>query len=598
MVSRLAAVFVLCTQYLVLSTKYCGFVTLTLFAVTSFGAPPKVTYLFPAGGQRGQTVSVTAAGDVSSWPVEAWVDRPGLNISAEKDKGKLKIEVAADAAAGVYWVRLFNQDGATAMRPFVVGTLPEVAENEPNDGPDKLQAVEPRLVINGKLAKSGDVDGYRIELRAGQTLVASLAANSVLGAPMDAMMQVCELVARPGSKSGEGYREADASRSPGMLEAYVVAQSHDAVGLDPQLPFTAKRDGIYLVRVFAFPATPDSSVRFAGGDDYVYRLTLTTGPFIDHCLPLTAPREEAEVQLGGWNLGSQTSAIVPPLSAGASELTPPDGQLAWVWRPEAAGAIAVPRIETVSASGSQLAIPCTVSGRLANPRQVDSYAIAAKKGEKLHIRAVAKAIGFPTDATLAVLDESGKTIAEADDTGRDDRDPQLDFTPSADGNYTITVRDLAGRGDLRMVYRLSVERATPDFSLSLAADSFILEKGKSMEVPVNVTIREGLREPIEIVAIGLPAGVTAEPVKFVPSGDAPMADAGGSRRGRRGGSSAPSAPSVKLVLKADEKAAAVGGTAIRIEGRTASESPLVRTARFSLSLPLAGQHHAAWVTVK
>ena len=41
-----------------------------------------------------------------------------------------------------------------------------------------------------------------------------------------------------------------------------------------------------------------------------------------------------------------------------------------------------------------------------------------------------------------------------------------------------------------------------------------------------------------------------------------------------------------------------GGVAFRIEGRAAGASSLVRTARFPLNLPLAGSHHAAWLTVK
>jgi len=54
---------------------------------------------------------------------------------------------------------------------------------------------------------------------------------------------------------------------------------------------------------------------------------------------------------------------------------------------------------------------------------------------------------------------------------------------------------------------------------------------------------------------------------------------------------------VKLILKADSSARA-GGFPLRIEGRTAGTTPNTRTARFPLNLPLAGAHHAIWVTVK
>jgi hypothetical protein len=587
-------------KYLVLGTQYLAIagLALTLFGPRSVeAAPPKVNYLFPAGGQRGQTVNVTAGGDFSSWPVQAWSDRPGLTATCEKDKGKLAIAVAADAAPGVYWLRLFSGDGASNLKPFVVGTLPEIAETEPNDAPEKPQTAEPHVVVNGKLGKTGDVDGYCVGLKQGETLVASLQANSVLGSPMDAVLQICELVER-------GY----STNQTRQVEAYLVSQNHDAVGLDPQLAFTAPHDGQYLVRLFAFPATPDSSVRFAGGEDYVYRLTLTTGPFIDHALPLALPREESPVQLGGWNLGSALTAIAPALSATSDSLPAPDATLGWVWRSDAAGAIALPHVNhptliasessDVHAQPQQVSVPVTLSGRLATPQQADAFELQATKDQKLRLRASAKALGFPTDLVIAVLDESGKLLVEADDTGRDDRDPQVDFTAPADGRYRVLIRDLHGRGDLRMVYRLTIEPIQPDFSLALATDSFVLEKDKPLEIPVNVAVRDGLREPIEIGAVGLPAGITAEPVKFQPTEDAPSSSAGGGRRGRRSSSQAPTGPTVKLILKADPAAIQAGGAAIRIEGRTLGSSPLVHTARFPLNLPLAGSHHAVWLTVR
>src|SRR5436190_11722471 len=228
------------TQYLVRSTQYEAIVALALTLIGSqsaHAAPPKVNNLFPAGGQRGQLVTVTASGDFSTWPVQVWSDRQGITATAEKDKGKLKVDVAASAVPGVYWLRLFNVDGASVLKPFIVGTLPEVAESEPNDAPDKSQAIEPRVVINGKLGKTGDVDGYRMELKHGETLVASLQGNSTLGSPMDAILQVCELIGRP-------Y----ATNQTPPTEAYIVAQNHDAVGLDPQTAFTATKSGSYLVR--------------------------------------------------------------------------------------------------------------------------------------------------------------------------------------------------------------------------------------------------------------------------------------------------------------------------------------------------------------
>src|SRR5689334_14182357 len=94
-----------CTQYSVLSTQYRVLgvaAAIQLLVQSAFAAPPKVNHLFPAGGQRGQSVAVSGAGDFSTWPVQVWSDRAGVSFTAEKDKGKFKAEIAADAAAGVY----------------------------------------------------------------------------------------------------------------------------------------------------------------------------------------------------------------------------------------------------------------------------------------------------------------------------------------------------------------------------------------------------------------------------------------------------------------------------------------------------------------
>jgi hypothetical protein len=244
-------------------------------------------------------------------------------------------------------------------------------------------------------------------------------------------------------------------------------------------------------------------------------------------------------------------------------------------------------------------VPTTVGGCLDAPGAVHTHPFPATKTEKVRIRVAAKALGFPTDAVIAVLDASGKVLAEADDNGRDDRDPSLDFTPPADGQYAVRVRDLSQRGGPRMVYRLTIEPIAPDFTLSLAADSFVLEKDKPLEIPVTVAAKDGFQGTIEITAIGLPPGVTAEPLEYEPSGNAPAASSSGRRGGKsKGGGSSGGGQAAKLILKADPVAVQPGGVAIRIEGRSGGDAPLIRSARFPLNLPLAGQHHAVWLTVK
>ena len=54
----------------------------------SSAKPPTLTELFPPGAGRGQSVAVNASGTFDHWPVKAWIDGRGVEIRAEKEKGK------------------------------------------------------------------------------------------------------------------------------------------------------------------------------------------------------------------------------------------------------------------------------------------------------------------------------------------------------------------------------------------------------------------------------------------------------------------------------------------------------------------------------
>jgi len=214
---------------------------LLALASVAVAKPPTLEHLFPAGAARGSTVEVTASGQFERWPVRGWSSSEGLAIRAGAEKGKLSMVVAPDAPTGVHWVRLFDDEGASSPRPFVVGVLPELLEVEPNDETGRAQRIDrPDVVVNGRLAKTGDVDGYVVRLRKGQRLVASMEANRRLGSPMDGVLQVA---------SADGF---------------VLAQNDDEHDRDPQIAFQAPADGDYVVRAFAFPFVQESSIRFAG----------------------------------------------------------------------------------------------------------------------------------------------------------------------------------------------------------------------------------------------------------------------------------------------------------------------------------------------
>lgn len=468
-----------------------AFLLCSLIAPQAGAAPPKVDSLFPAGAGRGATAEVTASGAFERWPVKVWVDEPGTTWEPTKEKGKFSVRVAPDAPPGPRLVRFHDEQGASGLHAFIVGTLPEIAENEPNDAPAKAQEVAALpIVVNGRFAKRGDVDAFSVQLAKGQTLVAALDAQR-FGAPMDGVIQVT---------------------SP---EGFVLDQVDDAPGLDPRLPFVAPADGRYLVRVFAFPSTPDSTIGFAGGDAYRYRLTLTASGYLDRVYPAAVGPDRAGFVEGvGWNIPPTASPLRVEPSHRRGFLR--------AWHPQLAGVAEVPACPlpcwTEEDAPNPVSSPACISGRIEAPKDEDHYRFALTKGQAVRFQVEARGLGSPLDAVLAVRDEAGNVLAEEDDR-RDERDPSLTFTPPADGVYLIAIHDLNGEGSPLAVYRLEAQAPQPRLDLTAAEDWISVAAGQSAKAAIAIGRSREPGPQATLTAVGLPPGVTAKPTVSEPKGD-------------------------------------------------------------------------------
>lgn len=523
-----------------------------LFAASSaHAAPPKADFLFPAGAARGAMATITASGSFDKWPVQVWTDRADVKFTPAEKKGEFTVTVTPEAIPGVCWVRLYNDEGAASLRPFIVGALPEITEAEPNNEPLKPQTLDTaNVTINGKFEKSGDADVFAVALKKGQTLVASMDANRTFGSPLDGVLQIL-------SPAG-----------------FVLELNDDDHGLDPQIVFPVPADGTYFVRTFCFPAMPDSTIGLAGKPGFVYRLTLTTGGFADHAFPLAISRTSpGETAILGWNLPdnlrlpvavaneSPRASLLPPGTANAVPVSVEPHPTVVEAEPNDA------------AHPQRVEFPVTISGHIGEPRDVDTFAFTAKKGEPLLIVSESRSLGFPLDPVVTVSDAAGKTLSRTDDSGKADPDPDVAFTPPSDGEFHVSITDLHRRGGMRFAYRLSIIRSQPDFALSVAADAFLLTPGKPLEIPITIDRQRGFSQEIELTAAGLPEGVTAAPVKSEPKGD--------------------SAKTVKLVLNSTTGPHAIP---LRIVGTSSAEPKVVHTPLAALT-GLNERTEHLWLTV-
>src|SRR5205085_11166150 len=118
----------------------------------------------------------------------------------------------------------------------------------------------------------------------GQTISAEVHAAR-LGSPLDSRLEV---------------------RGP---DGRLLCENDDHFGADSLLHFRAPADGTYQVRIH------DTNRR--GGQNYVYRLTLTTGPYVERVYPLGG-RRGSKVKLHLEGPGTPREPVEVTLPAGTA----------------------------------------------------------------------------------------------------------------------------------------------------------------------------------------------------------------------------------------------------------------------------------------
>ena len=133
--------------------------------------------------------------------------------------------------------------------------------------------------------------------------------------------------------------------------------------------------------------------------------------------------------------------------------------------------------EVIAANGIReqaqpVTLPCVVNGSLTNNAERHWVKFTAKQGQRLVFNMKAFRYNDQTqqffNPVLYLYDAAGKQIAE--NHGYYDLDPLLDWTCSADGEYTLDIQDLLGRGNPGNVYRLTMGAMAYDTFLFPPAD--------------------------------------------------------------------------------------------------------------------------------
>jgi len=484
-----------------------------LFALTSttaFAIAPVLEKLEPIGGQRGTAVKLTLVGQglgdrtqvISKIPAALTPLSPPKEMELQGKELPYLLEISADAAVGVYPIRIQTQEGLSNVLLFSVGAFPETADKETeaagrdageplNDALETAQVITTPVTVNGTLP-GPDRDFYRFSAKAGQNLVLEVESRRI-GSAIDPAI---------------GLFDTSGKR---------LAWNQDAagIGVDARLDHKFVKDGEYLV------AVRDS--RFSKQDQDFYRLKIGRYTYADGLFPLGGKRGETiDVELFGGNLHE-------PVKVRADLVTEDSvAEFTYVQVPGEAGVLPMRLalgdepdvIEPESRAVHQLQPGTVVNGRISKPGETDSYKISVKEGEKWHVQLRAARLGTSSlYGVLTLYDGKGEKLGTTREISARYKLSNLDVVedPNADQHMSfavpegvdeirIEVEDLLGRGGDLFAYRLVAKQQPADFSLTILTQQVNIPLRGSALVTVR-SERQGYKGPIKLSIPNLPADI-------------------------------------------------------------------------------------------
>ena len=513
------------------------------------------------------------------------------NLIAKHLSGtKFSVRIPTNAALGICDCRVIGRYGISNPRPFVVGAVPEVRAATTNTSAEKAMSVPLNATINGQAVSEG-VQFFKFSAKKGQNVLIECE-----GQDLDSrFMPFLTLLDASGR---------ELAREP---EAGTVLEVHP------------KADSEYLLKLHDF--------LFRGGTEYFYRLTLSTGPYIDYVLPPSAiPGTKAKFTIYGRNLPGGTAAAGVKVNGSTLEqlsveidvpkerddgpcnsallkptatfvrgfeyrLPTPDG----VSNPLFIGFAAAPVVSEQEPNNQptkaqKIAVPCEIGGQLYPADDRDWFQFEAKKGDAFALEVISQRVGIQADPFVLIQrvsrnakgEEEISDIQESYDSdslgGNEFKtsslDPAARFSAKEDGVYRIEVRDQFRGTDPRTVYRLAVRKEAPDYELVVLPQPGSPAKADSKEGSIVVQLlRRGQTIALKVLALrrdGFKGAIDLSIEGLPESISASQA------------SIAETTNSTRLFLTASTNGVAWSGV-FRVLGRSQSNE-LVRTARATTAI--------------
>jgi hypothetical protein len=525
---------------------------LCLGIVTGAAQPPRLARVFPLGGQAGTTVSLEILGERLSNVSGVEFDCRDLvwKQITRSSPGKLvgEVWISPSAALGAHTIRVVTLDGPTNSGLFNVGSLPSIAEVEPNDKLESAVAITSFPVdIQGRLDGAPDADVFSFTAKAGERLVFDLKSIED-GSAVEVRIVLLDSA---GKRVGFNDDRDDYNENPRLEHTFATAGKY-FVKLDQYRGprgFNFGKLCAYILRAGSLPVVTSAqpramrrgssaAVRLTGSGlhmiDSVFLTELRQAEYARMTYPYTMPihfRRDAPAAAESVRVSGEVKHRGPTELEAAFSL--PASVTPGLWRLWVAGKNGTLEAATIEVTDSPVRDEASansavldahrfiITGALSAPGEKDRYRINARAGQPLHFWTVAEQIGVPyIDSVLTLRDVSGKKLAENDDvvagqgTLLGNPDSSLFFTPQQDGVLTLEVRDRTGRGGTGYEYALKSDLRPPVFQLFTTPENFTVAQGESGEIKVHLVREAGFVGEVDVWVEGLGDGVAGPRGRF------------------------------------------------------------------------------------
>ncbi len=503
--------------------------------------------IFPAGGQAGQTVSLTIVeGSDLDETSRVIFSHPGIQLQGKIDPltnpKTFTVKIAADVPPGYYSVRVQSRFGVSNSRLFRVDAQPVRVVQEADLQKESPLVCAVNSVVYSRCESRGDIDEYAFPLQANKKYEVNLDSIS-----LDSLMLPVLEVYQP-----DGHR---------------LAYSRQIERDDPHLIFSPTQTGVYRFKVYDF--------LFRGAASYAYRLSLTDSIVPESFNPPVLQQSNQQAVKGIYRFSNADSDIVTadyalqpfPFQARSpipgyisprqtinrfllARIPAVNGGDSLLWFPASAE---LPHAEqepnNIPETAQKLTVPCNIYGRFMNSGDIDHFSFLAKKGQEFWLQVFSERDGQSLDPYVKLeqvsVDAKGKrtvkTISIQDDiktnlypnvfdTLSDDIDYR--FKAPADATYQVTIsnRYHLNRRNRLDFYRLqitpprpafqSVAMVLPNVTGALTADTpsgAILRQGGTATFKILLNRIQGFAESVRIEAAQTPPGVRIQPI-VIPTG--------------------------------------------------------------------------------